>query len=162
MNTLIPPDVDRALVAHLRAIYALNWNGIHGFGHWMRVRANGLRLAQETGADVEVVVLFALFHDAMRKNDARDPGHGARGAELARTLRTEYIDLDDEAFTHLIYACRHHTDGLIEAHVTVQTCWDADRLDLGRVNIIPDPKLLCTKAARRPDIRTWALKRSQT
>jgi uncharacterized protein len=162
MNTLIPPDVDRALVAHLRAIYALNWNGIHGFSHWMRVRANGLRLARETGADVEVVALFGLFHDVMRQNDGHDPGHGARAAEMVQTLRDRYLSLDDEAFAHLTYACKHHTDGLTEAHVTVQTCWDADRLDLGRVDIIPDPKLLCTEVAKRSDIRAWALKRSQT
>jgi uncharacterized protein len=97
----------------------------------------------------------------MRENDGHDPGHGARGAELARTLRTKYIDLDDEAFAHLTYACQHHTDGLVEAHVTVQTCWDADRLDLGRVDIMPDPKLLCTEAAKRPDVRAWALRRSR-
>jgi len=161
MNTLILPDVDRALVAHLRASYALNWDGIHGFSHWMRVRANGLRLAQETGADPEVVALFALLHDVKRQNDGHDPGHGARAAAFARTLRTDYIDLDEEAFAHLTYACQHHTDGLTEAHVTVQTCWDADRLDLGRVNIMPDPKLLCTEVAKRPDIRRWALERSQ-
>jgi uncharacterized protein len=162
MNEINTPPIDETLVAHLRVIYTLNWDGIHGFGHWMRVRANGLRLAQETGADPEVVALFALLHDARRQNDGRDPGHGARAAEFARTLRTaDYIDLDDEAFAQLTYACRHHTDGLVEAHVTIQTCWDADRLDLGRVNIIPDPKLLCTEAAKRPAIRRWALKRSQ-
>jgi len=162
MNQIEGPAIDEALLAHLRAIYALNWGGIHGFGHWMRVRENGLRLARETGADVQVVALFALFHDVKRENDGHDPGHGARGAELAQTLRGRYLSLDDEAFAHLTYACTHHTDGWVEAHVTVQTCWDADRLDLGRVDIIPDPKLLCTEVARRADIRSWALKRSQT
>ena len=162
MDTLTPTNVDAALVAHLRTIYALNWEGIHGFGHWMRVRANGLRLAQETGADPEVVALFALLHDIKRENDGHDPGHGARAAALAEELRTRYLRLDDEAFNHLTYACRYHTDGLTEAHVTVQTCWDADRLDLGRVHIIPDPALLCTDVAKRPDIRRWALQRSQT
>jgi uncharacterized protein len=32
----------------------------------------------------------------------------------------------------------------------VQTCWDADRLDLGRVGIIPRPDRLCTEEARDP------------
>lgn len=161
MKTLIPTEINRALLTHLRQIYALNWDGIHGFGHWMRVRANGLRLAQETGADVGVVALFALLHDVMRQNDSRDPGHGARAAELACSLRSRYLRLDDVQFAHLTYACTYHTDGLTEAHVTVQTCWDADRLDLGRVDITPDPKLLCTEAAKRLEIRAWALKRSK-
>ena len=42
----------------------------------------------------------------------------------------------------------HHSDGRVDADVTVQTCWDADRLDLGRVGKRPDPRLLCTPAAR--------------
>ncbi len=41
-----------------------------------------------------------------------------------------------------------HTDGLTDGDVTLQTCWDADRLDLGRVGITPDADLLCTDAAR--------------
>jgi hypothetical protein len=48
----------------------------------------------------------------------------------------------------LAYACRHHSGGMIDADITVQACWDADRLDLGRVGIIPDPARLCTGAAR--------------
>jgi hypothetical protein len=31
---------------------------------------------------------------------------------------------------------------------TLQACWDADRLDLGRVGITPQPHRLCTDAAR--------------
>ncbi|MFM7531655.1 MAG: hypothetical protein ACKO5J_04035, partial [Rubrivivax sp.] len=45
----------------------------------------------------------------------------------------------------------HHSSGLTEADVTVQTCWDADRLDLGRVGIRPSPRYLCTPAARQPE-----------
>ena len=38
------------------------------------------------GADREVVLLFALFHDSMRLNDGHDPEHGKRGSALAREL----------------------------------------------------------------------------
>jgi uncharacterized protein len=31
---------------------------------------------------------------------------------------------------------------------TLQACWDADRLDVGRVGIAPKPHRLCTEAAR--------------
>jgi hypothetical protein len=47
--------------------YALPWQGTHGVGHWVRVLENGLRLAKDTKADVEVVQLFAIFHDAPKK-----------------------------------------------------------------------------------------------
>lgn len=128
--------------------------GAHGVAHWARVMENGLRLAETTGARTEVVVLFALFHDARRVNESLDPGHGRRGAELAHRLRGALFDLDDRDFALLELACRRHTDGLTEADPTVQTCWDADRLDLGRVGIAPDPGRLCTAAAR--ELLPWA------
>ena len=42
----------------------------------------------------------------------------------------------------------------------MQTCWDADRLDLGRVGIVPNPRYLCTPAAKSPAVIDWAHLRS--
>jgi len=70
------------------------------------------------------------------------------------------FDLDAGELELLCEACIGHSDGLLEADVTVQTCWDADRLDLGRVGIEPDPSRLCTPAAREPEIIAWAFARS--
>jgi uncharacterized protein len=150
------------LLAAIRAEYALEWNGIHGISHWSRVRENGLRLAEQTGAQIQVVELFAYLHDSKRLNDGGDPQHGSRGAALARRLHGDgLLDLADEQLELLAYACTHHTDGLTEAEVTVQTCWDSDRLDLGRVDIRPRPERLCTLAARDPATIEWAWKRSR-
>jgi uncharacterized protein len=159
------------LLDTIRAEYALSWNGIHGISHWTRVRENGLRLAAQTGAQVAVVECFAYLHDAKRQNDGGDPGHGDRGAALARRLfaaaphggegRGSVLELSQEQVELLVYACAHHTDGLTEADITVQTCWDADRLDLGRVGIRPKPERLCTAAARDRAILEWAWKRSR-
>ena len=44
--------------------------------------------------------------------------------------------------------------GATTGDITVQTCWDADRLDLGRVGVYPEPARLCTDAARR--LIKWA------
>jgi len=44
--------------------------------------------------------------------------------------------------------------------VTVQTGWDADRLDLGRVGIVPRPDKLCTAQARDPVLLERAYRRS--
>jgi uncharacterized protein len=128
--------------------YVLPVRGRHGVVHWARVLDNGLRLAESTGANVQVVTLFALFHDSRRVNEKRDEGHGLRGGEFARTLRATHLDLIDQDFELLFQACHFHTDGHTEGDVTLQTCWDADRLDLGRVGITPKPELLCTDAAR--------------
>ncbi len=136
--------------------YALPRDGTHGVSHWARVLENGLRLAQETGASIEVVQLFALFHDSRRINECSDDGHGRRGAELAASFRDEWFTLPDDQFDLLYEACAHHTDGMTEADITIQTCWDSDRLDLGRVGIEPNSEKLCTPAAKRQDILMWA------
>jgi uncharacterized protein len=139
--------------------YQLPISGHHGVAHWARVLENGLALAPRTGANDEVVRLFALLHDSRRMNEAVDHLHGKRGAEFAATLRGTRIDLPDADFELLYQACALHTDGLTTAEVTVQTCWDADRLDLARVFIQPQAKFLCTEAAREPDFMRWAVDR---
>lgn len=148
------------LVEAIRAQYALDWNGIHGISHWARVWENGMRIAKETGANTKVVGYFALFHDARRCNDGVDPEHGKRGAELATQWRGQLLELSDEDFDLLCVACAHHTDGTTEGDITVQTCWDADRLDLGRVGIWPAPDRLCTDTARQEDVMAWANERA--
>ena len=54
-------------------------------------------------------------------------------------------------------ACEGHSAGHVDADPVVQVCWDADRLDLGRVGIRPDPRLLCTLPARQSEYieRAW-------
>jgi uncharacterized protein len=143
-----------AILRRILAEYELPWRGDHGVVHWARVLENGLRIASATEADSEVVTLFALFHDSQRVNEDEDVGHGWRGAELARALRGELVFLDDDRFELLYEACRLHTDGLTDGDPTLQACWDADRLDLGRVGITPARKRLCTEAAR--DLLNWA------
>lgn len=124
-------------------------DSIHGPAHWRRVLRNGLLLAAQTGADPLVVRLFAVFHDARRVNDMTDPGHGTRGAEYAATLRTQGLfTASDEQFARLQEACNGHTEGLHHPDPTVGTCWDADRLDLGRCGFVPDAHFMSTGFAR--------------
>lgn len=128
--------------------YRLPAHGDHGVCHWARVWTNGHAIASQTGADVEIVSLFALFHDSCRENEYTDPEHGLRGGELARTLRGTVVHLDNTRFELLYEACRLHTDGLTDGDPTLLTCWDADRLDLGRVGILPAAHRLGTEAGR--------------
>ena len=146
----------QSVIESVRAQYLLHWGGTHGLPHWERVRENGLRLATLTGARADVVELFAYFHDACRANEGRDPGHGARGADLARTLAGTVFTIDAAGLELLAEACCGHTHGKTAADPTIATCWDADRLDLGRVGTRPRPERLCTEAARDPKIIAWA------
>lgn len=144
------------LIRRILQQYRLPLNGLHGLSHWGRVLEIGVRLAEDTGADVEVVQLFAVLHDSRRINEGWDDGHGRRGAELAARLRGDYFELGDDAFEKLYTACAGHTDGRTDGDATVQTCWDADRLDLPRVGLRVEPQYLGTDAARGRDVIRWA------
>lgn len=150
-----------ALLRHLRQQFKINWWGHHGIAHWARVRANGLMLAGETGANRHVVELFAFFHDACRLNEYEDVRHGVNGAALARRLRGEFFDATDYEMDLLCYACEHHSNSMTQGDPTVLTCWDADRLDLWRVGIIPKAQYLGTEAARTDAIMARANRRAQ-
>ena len=136
-----------ALLRLLRAQFRIDWHGLHGARHWARVRHHGLRIAADRDADRLVVELFALLHDSQRENEYLDPAHGERAAEFAAALNHRYFDLTPAQLDRLTLAMRLHSEGLMHPDATIQTCWDADRLDLGRVGIIPSPDYLSAFAA---------------
>jgi uncharacterized protein len=154
------PLIHRGLLRILRARFALDWHGIHGAAHWARVRANGLRLCARTGANPRVVELCAFLHDVCRIDDGTDPEHGQRAAEFAISLAGQAFVLEDHELDELTLACEAHSEGRQGGSLTVLCCWDADRLDLGRVGVRPDPRRLCTAAARDPELLDWAYRRS--
>ncbi len=121
---------------------------IHGPEHWARVERNGLYICEQNGADEDIIKLFALFHDSMRFNDGRDPEHGLRGAEYAKSLLNKEYELAEAKFELLYYACQYHSEYKPTEDKTVGACWDADRLDLGRVGIRPAERYLYSDAAK--------------
>ncbi|HNX49342.1 MAG TPA: hypothetical protein PLS53_17050 [Thermoanaerobaculaceae bacterium] len=153
--------VTPGLLAAILEQYCLPPFGLHGVRHWSRVLEIGRRLLPLTGARADVLELFSVLHDACRHNENHDPRHGARGALLAGSLCGRAFELDASGLLLLQEACAHHTDGGCDADVTVQTCWDSDRLDLGRAGIWPSPHKLCTRAACDPDLIAWATARSR-
>jgi uncharacterized protein len=153
--------ISQELLELIRSSFGLRLDGIHGEAHWARVHENGMRLAEGTGADPKIVEFFAYLHDSRRQNDGWDREHGQRAAVFVKSLSDSLLRLSDEKIERLVYACAYHCDGLTEAHVTVQTCWDADRLDLGRIGVRPNPRYLCTPAAKEPAMIEWAFRRSQ-
>ena len=128
--------------------FPLGYESTHGPSHWRRVERNGLLIATRSGADETVIRLFAVFHDSRRENEGSDPEHGVRGAKLAAKMRGRYFELDDALFVQLTDACDWHTHKRHHADPTIGTCFDADRLDLGRVGIIPDEEYMNTEFGR--------------
>jgi uncharacterized protein len=146
----------KPLMALILERYELPPNGLHGVAHWARVLDNGLRLAPDTGAIPSVVTYFAILHDSQRINEGHDPDHGPRAARFAEEVRKEMIALDDHEFRLLVRACEGHTHERTHPDATIQTCWDSDRLDLGRVGITPHPNYLCTEFACQKETIGWA------
>ena len=153
-------NVTQEFFEHLVASHTLGHDGFHGRDHWLRVLQNAREIAAATGANLRVLELFAVLHDSRRENENHDPEHGHRAAAYAVELRGKWFDLADDEMDLLIEACRFHSDGMTEADPTIQACWDADRLDLGRVGVRPHPLYLCTTYAQRPDVVESAYQRS--
>jgi len=153
--------ISKRFLDAILAQYRLPPEGIHGVAHWARVAENGRRLAEITGAHKDTVTLFAYLHDACRETLEWDPLRGVRAADLARRWRGTYFDLPAHEFDLLYLACARQSDGLLEADITLQTCWDADRLEIGRVGMMIIPSRLCTEAARDPELMDWADRRAR-
>jgi uncharacterized protein len=166
---MLPPEsqeplwYDRAgLFADIKRGFVLDWAGHHGANHWGRVRRHALDIARARDADMLVVELFAFLHDSQREDEWRDPKHGDRGAEYARALQGRFYDLSAKALSQLTHAIRHHSGGEVSTDATIQSCWDADRLDLGRVGITPAAEFLSSEGAARIELAyRWSLGRAQ-
>lgn len=143
-------EVDFALLwDQLSRGFHLGPNSMHGPSHWRRVEEHGIRLARATaGADLVVVRLFAVFHDAERVNEHTDPDHGRRAADLVRRLHGQGFQLHDAQLQTLCEACSRHADGDVTDDPTIGCCWDADRLDLPRVGIEPHRDFMSTAVGK--------------
>ena len=142
--------------------YRLVPSGIHGVAHWARVLENGVRLAEMTGANVDVVQLFAVFHDCRRVSEEAEPTHGVLAAKFAAKLRGTLLQLSNDDFDLLFVACAGHTLHPTDDDPTVQTCWDADRLDLGRIGAKISPLWLGESTVEEcGHIMEWADRRAR-
>jgi uncharacterized protein len=140
---------DRAgLIALIKSEFKLNWGGIHGANHWARVLHHGKTIGELRQADLLVVELFGFLHDSCRLNDGKDPQHGQRAADFAHGIQGDFYQLTPKQLDALCYAMQHHSGGEVSTNATIQTCWDSDRLDLGRVGIIPSPKFISAEGAQ--------------
>ncbi len=132
---------------HVTEQFALHFS-VHGPPHWKRVEENGLHIAQTNNADVTVVKLFAVLHDSKRENDGYDPQHGQRAAEHAKELHGTFFTIEPSQLELLCLACELHHQGATSDDPTLGACFDADRLDLPRVGIQPDPNFMSTEEGR--------------
>lgn len=154
MNKPVLPSIPNVEKIKQFAIKDWELGETHGLPHWERVKRNGIilslsihngRLCFREGIDIKVVCYFTYLHDKYRLNDYADLQHGERAADMLYTIRDILLkDLDDEEFSLLEQACRLHTTTHKTGNLTIDTCFDADRLDLERVGIIPNRSKMAT------------------
>ncbi len=140
-------DGKSAMIDKVKEFSQQGWElgDLHGISHWERVEKNGLLLATKE-ANKTVVRLFAYLHDKWRIDDGEDLQHGTRAAENLTALRGSLLsELSDEEFELLCKACELHTVCHRTGNITIDTCFDADRLDLTRVGILPRPSRMATE-----------------
>lgn len=130
----------------------LNVGSPHGYIHSMRVDVNIQILGERLGLDRDDVNtmadMFAHWHDIMRFNNGNDPEHGKRSVDTIKRNRN-HINLQpvkDDLIDRLMFACENHTTMHKSGDPLIDICFDGNRMDLTRVGIQPDPKLMATEA----------------
>jgi uncharacterized protein len=137
------------ILDHVQATAPSRRFPLHGEVHWRATAATGLMLADlDPRVDRATVLVYALLHDSQRQAGGVDADHGPRAARFADSLNQQRPFMGPERIEQLVFACRWHSNGLSVGNPTVGACWDADRLNLCRHNIAPDPKYLSLEVTR--------------
>lgn len=161
-----------SLLDAIRSMY-LEADPAHDFSHILRVCKNARIIGREEGADMQVLLLAALLHDAGSEKKHRPgsdvpEGQGKKAAEAF----LEAIGLDEGTRDKVLYAVDVHrySLGIFPVTLEARILQDADRLDaLGAIGIArvfltgrslnrelyhPDDPFC---RAREPDDRKWNL-----
>jgi len=140
--------------------FVLGINSYHGYDHWKRVLANGNFIATHLKLNQDFVHHFAWLHDCCRENESIDPDHGSRAAKFAMTLYKKEITFPMKLFDRLLYSLTYHNKGMTSDDMLIGTCWDADRLELGRAGIYPDPRYMSTSIGKSEELIELCYERS--
>ncbi len=122
-------------VERARALYSDN-DSAHGFDHVLRVTHIAERLADEEGADREIVRTAALLHDVGRAEQERTGiSHAELGARMAREILAGHAPDRVEA---VAVAIEQHRFRVANPPSSIEACvlYDADKLDaIGAIGV---------------------------
>lgn len=127
----------------------------HGVAHSNRVAAIGHYLCtinKEKGFVVEedVVIWFAYLHDICRVSDSKDEMHPSKGYAYVNMIRDTWLrHLSDHQFFLLSEAILNHHKIIKYGELTIDTCFDADRLDVARFGVCVSLNRLATDEAKQ-------------
>lgn len=106
-------------------------------------------IAAELGEDLLPVVVGGFLHDCARTHDGGGRGHAIDSAILAAWLLGRFYPELDGDRRRICDAISWHADGKTTDDQLAACIWDADRLDLKRLNRIIDPRYLSTDIAKQ-------------
>jgi uncharacterized protein len=111
----------------------------HDRSHTERVYRTAVRIADEEGADLEIVKAAALLHDVARsmEDDGEISDHASEGARVAEKI-LEQVDFPKEKIPEVARCIESHRfrNGMKAESLEAEILQDADRLDvIGAVGI---------------------------
>jgi uncharacterized protein len=125
-----------AVLEHVRA--AFHESGAHGFDHTLRVTRLCEIIGAEEGADMDVLLPAALFHDIARPlEEERGVPHEEEGARMAESFLRS-VGYPEGLITSIAHAIRAHrySTGISPQTLEARILSDADKLDaMGAVGI---------------------------
>lgn len=154
-----------ATALHYIVPYAQHHSLVHGVAHWARVHRFGLTLSKKlnlTEPEKLSIALFAWCHDLARTDDSGNQHHAYDGAcYVEEIVNCLFKGFPEDVLQMAQIAIKHHSDsmnaeeaqhaGKIDTPFSREStlnvlgcCWDADRLDLLRLNIIPEETRMST------------------
>jgi uncharacterized protein len=165
-------DDDR-LLEEVRPLYE-EADPAHDFSHILRVCRNARFIGEREGADMQVLLLAALLHDA---GSGSKLAKGAKAESVSRSLKIakDFLiekGIAEDVMKKVLYAVEVHSfsRGIVPATLEARVLQDADRLDaMGAIGIarvfltggslkreLYDPKdPFCRN--REPDDERWNL-----
>ena len=125
------------LIEKIRPLYQ-DTDPAHDFSHIMRVYQNARRIGLQEAADMKILLLAALLHDAnSRSKNSPTSGESDCSRRAVKDLLRE-IGLPDEAKQKVLYAIKVHrfSKGIVPTTLEAKILQDADRLDaMGAIGI---------------------------
>jgi hypothetical protein len=153
--------------AAIRPHWPLPESQVHPWEHALRVADNAVYISSITAPEYQkAAIIGSYLHDIGRvDDDDKEKIHGQRGAEMSGQFLP--ASMPDVEGASILFAIRHHSDreapnglkpitenypeisrrGLVEG--IIAAIWDADRLDLRRLDDVDvDESYLSTDAAK--------------
>jgi uncharacterized protein len=123
--------------------YFVGASSCHDWTHVDRVYNLAIKIAEDEGANINIVKLAAYLHDIGRKEEMESKGsfcHAERGSELAGEILSKY-NLDKDVIENVKHCILSHRSNNKYKPETIEAkvLFDADKLDsIGAVGIARD------------------------